>query len=502
MNNNDKDNKNIKDEELINSIHNSLDKINSLLMEREAEKSQYSSNSDVNMQQSTSANSGERMVQSTIAQPEEKITQSEPVKENERVTRNSVSSSNNKDENKEKKKSKLRVAIIALLLFIVALLCAGLFYFNFYLNKKNKAVAVVTKKDISSKEKLDEKVEPITIKPKLEDTDLGIRKDLDTQVGFTFTIPTTTSQESKHRDYSYPWLMVESGHSYTQDIIVVNGSKASTFTLIASNEITNTNLLNTVYSEGSSNQDYVDYDRPINFEESVSFDSSGNYIRFKVPANKTAKIQMKIMVPAKAFDGVSVGGLYLSRDVRPDEVAKSGYTSKYSYHKALVIQEKTETPVGKLEFDKTWLQVDSNQEAAFAQLTNPTGRILHDVTAKIIVKNESKKVVAERKIENGVVVSYDKFNVKVPLKKKLLPGNYSLDIRVSASEGLWQFMEDFSVTRQAIKTLEQDKKVDKVYLFMKKLPYIIIGILTLIIIYLLYREIKHRSRNNGLEETA
>jgi hypothetical protein len=317
-----------------------------------------------------------------------------------------------------------------------------------------------SEKKVSKGEPFQLKNEPRAITPTYVDTSAQTLEHLDNEIGYTVNVVKTEWQTPEKVGLSYPWLTVEPDKTYALQATVSNGNVENNFTLTVSNAMTNVNLVNVTYPEGSSNEAYVKSDSPIDFEKSIDIMGGGHYVSFEVPARKTAVLNLTLKVPKGEFDGTAVGGFLFRRVMREEEKQKEGYSQQYLYSKAFVLQEKSNVVKADLRADDVTLSVTNQKPVGYVELTNPTGQILHEVETHVKLLNEVGDLLSEDKKENGTIVSYNTFKLSVPLKEALAPGKYRIETSVKSREGKWSFKQVYTVNREAVNELKANSNLD------------------------------------------
>lgn len=301
------------------------------------------------------------------------------------------------------------------------------------------------------------------------------------------------NEDQKSMGIDYFYFNVEPNETKEISVEIINHADTDELFDIQINEaVTNSN-------------GFIDYSveqRNSPKESPVSFDSVVGDTKqsVTVKANGTEKISFTLKVPEEGFEGILLGGVYISKQETKNQDSnndsKEGLQIKQSlaYAVAIMLQEKIPYKEGnKLLMHSLKVDVSDHQSVLTYSLENPQPNILNRVQMITEIYREGEEVAcATLKKETMSFAPKDRFDLKVPWEQaEISKGNYETVTVFTSGEETWKFENSFSVTKEDIVNIEKKgtpiKESENHYYV-----YIVISILLIIIIYLLILVLKKR----------
>lgn len=213
--------------------------------------------------------------------------------------------------------------------------------------------------------------------------------------------------------------------------------------------------------------------------------------RVTIPANGSQTVTFTLQPPKAAFAGKISGGFYVS-EVTDDSVAKSlsgkgaTLTNRYAYVVGVVLSQDGQSTV------KPGLV--NAHTAIIANLQNTHAESLGEMAVKAEIRKAGQSKVLYQNHQQGLQMAPNSnFNYGINLKNKpLKAGRYQLKMTIKGNKGSWVLTKEFTITRQ-----QANKYNDKAVELPKTnwWPYVIIGLLAVIILFLIWLLWKRRKND-------
>ncbi|OJG88594.1 cell wall surface anchor protein [Enterococcus silesiacus] len=172
----------------------------------------------------------------------------------------------------------------------------------------------------------------------------------------------------------------------------------------------------------------------------------------KIPARGTAKLTVKLKMPAKSFSGVILGGLYLkqnSSETNSMEKQQTAIKNEYSYIIGIQLREEMQEPLPAFNLISVIPDQVNARNVIKARIQNSQALLVGNVTitSKIFKKNTKKPIYEEKK--SGIELapnSYMDFLVQLD-GNPLLAGDYTATVTLNYQEEYWTWDKDFTITK-------------------------------------------------------
>ncbi|MDR0921015.1 MAG: DUF916 and DUF3324 domain-containing protein [Lactobacillales bacterium] len=304
-----------------------------------------------------------------------------------------------------------------------------------------------------------------------------------------YAVGASQSEFQKDKKVSYFDLRLKPDQKTEVAIKIINSSdKDATFTVHANTAITNDNGI-------------IDYTRTnITPDKTLAHPFSElakvSQEHVSVGAKSEKEVPITIQMPSQKFDGMILGGIYVTKEVAEEDKKENGYTSQYSYAKPVILTESDSQIIPELKLNKVEAKSLNYQQVVTANLQNPEPVNMQKLVIDgKIFKKGSDKAIIENKQEDRQFAPNSNFNFTFPFEKELDAGEYKLDLDVLNDKGKkWHFTKDFSISKKQTKQIaEQNKWTDGNQLSTVNWWYIgILALLVLIVVLLLLLLLKKR----------
>lgn len=316
---------------------------------------------------------------------------------------------------------------------------------------------------------------------------LNVKADSVSQTGFTFNIIYPDNQQSQK---GYFDLKMKPGAKQTVELEVHNPDKKEITVLIS---------LNSAKTNANGMIDYLDNsikeDKSVvhHFEKIVTGPK-----KVKVKGKKTAKVKLTISMPKENYDGVILGGIILekeetSKKERPVETTQ--VSNRYNYAVAMVLKETDVTLEPELSFNHISVENKVNTSRIDINFSNTVADFLNEMTVEVqISKKGSGGVLYETKKAHLRMAPNTLIDFPFEVNEALTYEAYEAHILVTAENKAWEWTEEFKVTPQKQKSVNEGLG-DKKGLSWAIIVYICLFIIFLTLgIYLGIRQLSKRSR--------
>lgn len=281
-------------------------------------------------------------------------------------------------------------------------------------------------------------VTAITMAPLLstvnaEDNSVGLR------------VSAVLPENQRSNDISYFDLLVKPKDQQTLVVNVVNTTnKPQTVNTAVSAATTNVNGV----VEYAPSKNKLDQSAPIDMAKIATLPKS-----IEIPANSSKKLEVKLTIPDKNWDGVVAGGITVTQAeaTQSSSNKKTGVTirNRYAYAIGVLLQTKQDSTVTeKLNLAKVTADQIDARNAIISELHNTSETYLKkvSVTSKVTRVNSSK-VLYEAKKSDMKVAPSSIFNYPINLKGHAFKaGRYTMDMTVKSEKSTWHFKKNFTIT--------------------------------------------------------
>ncbi len=304
----------------------------------------------------------------------------------------------------------------------------------------------------------------------------------------TFSMGIVQPENQFNKEVTYFDLLVKPNETQKLEIIVSNtGDETKKIKVTPTNAITSTTGI-IDYSVQAKGYEY-DETLEIPFTSLV-----GEAQTVEVPPGKSKTVTFEMTTPEKEFDGVILGG-FVAELVEDNEVTNNesdlSFVNKFRFVKAIVIRNSEEkiAPVIKMNDVKPALYTYRTAIVANIQNTSPTLIGKTTFEAKIFKKGTTDVLKSASRDDIRLAPNS---NFDFPImwdNEPLRPGNYTIQMNVTADEETFQFEKDFKITKAQSNSingkaveLKEDKNRSWIYWLMGAILLIVVVVLIVVIV--------------------
>lgn len=310
----------------------------------------------------------------------------------------------------------------------------------------------------------------------------------------SFTVKAELPENQINKKMTYYDLDVKPGQKQKIGLMVTNNSdKEAKFDVSPNQSTTNKNGV-------------VDYSKRLKvFDNSLQVKIPAMFSkgqRVVVKAKSTKRVVFNLTMPKEKFDGIALGGFYVSRvSTGKDEQKQSKSVSienKFAYVIGIVLQENDKTITPDMKMNKIHAGLNNYQTTVTANLQNIKPAIMKDVKVDAFVtKKDSKTVIHKTVKEKMTMAPNSNFDYPIDWKNdRIEPGKYTMHVKASSENNKykWSFTKNFEIkAKEASKANDGAVKLNKQKT--NYFLYILIGILIIlvaILAILVYKQIKNK----------
>lgn len=218
---------------------------------------------------------------------------------------------------------------------------------------------------------------------------------------------------------------------------------------------------------------------------------------------ETKEVPFTLKMPAEKFDGVILGGFYISKkedgEISKEKEKDVQIKNKYSYVIGLQLRENTNEvkPVVKLNHIKPALL--NYRTSVTANLQNTKATIIRDLTINAkVMKKGSSKILHETSKKNLSMAPNSNFDFPINWDNKSLdPGTYTLNMLAQSGSDKWEFTKDFKISSKESGNLNKEavelEKSEPNWFLIIGLVAGSVVLLILVIIFFIYRYQKKKA---------
>lgn len=177
--------------------------------------------------------------------------------------------------------------------------------------------------------------------------------------------------------------------------------------------------------------------------------------------NETKQIPFTIKMPEKAFEGIILGGFYISKETinnSSKEEKDVQIKNNYSYVIGIQLRESLNEVTPELKLNKIKPALLNYRTAVTANLQNTEATLIKglNVHAKIWKKGSSK-ILHEIKKTDLSMAPNSNFDFPISWDNQILEaGSYTLKLEASSGEHKWNFEEDFMISAKESRSLNKE----------------------------------------------
>ncbi|MBD9891335.1 DUF916 and DUF3324 domain-containing protein [Enterococcus faecalis] len=215
---------------------------------------------------------------------------------------------------------------------------------------------------------------------------------------------------------------------------------------------------------------------------------------------QTIEKKIDLHTPEERFEGVKLGGIYVTEKRDTSKAKGFSLENTYSYTIGVAISNSSENKI-KNNIDVSLGKIDTNlndgRKVVQANLENTYPYIFGEaeVTTKI-TKKGNDKFKKESKIESAKIAPNTILPVRVDWgKDEVTPGKYLLEMKISTKEKDWKFKKEFEIKEKVAKDLNENTvfkvRMPKWYIQVRIILLVLLICLTLLSIWNLKKGESH-----------
>ncbi|WP_167387293.1 DUF916 and DUF3324 domain-containing protein [Apilactobacillus quenuiae] len=293
-----------------------------------------------------------------------------------------------------------------------------------------------------------------------------------------FTINAIHPKNQINSKTSYIDALYNPGQKQNVQVNVRNSSNATQHFIVSANDATTSNGLAIDYTK--SKQKLIGSPK-------LSELIDGNLEqKIAMPAKSSKVITFKLNMPKEKFKGIIMGGISVYKDdsyYKQQSNNKNGVniSNRFVYSIAVLLRNQKGNVLPDLKLIDAKQAPDNYAPAVTSTLKNDKRNFISGVKTESVVKDENGKTVAKNSTSLGQIAPISQFDLSIPLKETLSPGDYTLDGNASASDGqTWHWHKTFNVTKQNFNNTQNNIVTNK-----KPFPWTMIIIISLIVIIII-----------------
>ncbi|PET57003.1 cell wall protein [Bacillus sp. AFS001701] len=202
---------------------------------------------------------------------------------------------------------------------------------------------------------------------------------------------------------------------------------------------------------------------------------------------ETKRVFFTIQMPKKSFDGIILGGFYISKINNEQEIKKQSNVqvkNEFSYVIGVKLSETEAIVQPELKLNKVKADLLNYRTVVTANIQNTEATIINNLNIEATVTKEGqKKSLHKSKKENLSMAPNSNFDFPISWdQQELKPGKYHLYITAKDKNHVWEFDKMFEIK-------ENDAELNKQAVELEKNNYLIyigIALLFLIVIVLIF----------------
>lgn len=219
-------------------------------------------------------------------------------------------------------------------------------------------------------------------------------------------------------------------------------------------------------------------------------------------AGETKKVPFTLQMPDEAFDGLILGGFYVSKkedSSKEKETEKNvQIKNKYSYVIGIKIRSTMNEVQPKMELNQIKPALLNYRTAVTANLQNTEATIIPDLDVEAKVMKKGRKEILHETTKKGMSMAPNS-NFDFPISwdnQSLEPGNYMLKVVAKSGENQWKFEKEFKIASKD--SADLNKEAIEIEKTAPNWTFIILGtllgmlLMILLIVYFIYRHKKKK----------
>lgn len=309
-----------------------------------------------------------------------------------------------------------------------------------------------------------------------------------------YTVIANTSESITDKQKSYFDLKMEPAETKELSLRLINNSDdVLTLTIETNAAITNNNGV--IDYSTSAKEKQTDPSLKIDFNAIITGPKE-----ITLNGKETQTVVFTLTLPKKQFDGLLLGGFYISEK----NTSTSSETSdtamiknKLSYAIAVAVTQTDQKISSDLQLNAVQPSLMNYRTAVTATIQNPQPEIVEalNITARIYKQN-STKLLYETTKESMRMAPNSNFDFPISWNDHVLEaGDYRLELLATSANGKWQLSKDFEITAKESKQL--NKQAVELKTESNWLEWLVIGLSSaLLILILVLVKIKLTTHNS------
>ncbi|MEF9938067.1 DUF916 and DUF3324 domain-containing protein [Carnobacterium sp.] len=218
---------------------------------------------------------------------------------------------------------------------------------------------------------------------------------------------------------------------------------------------------------------------------------------------ETKEVPFTIQMPEKEFDGLILGGFYISKKEddsnTKDKEKDVQIKNKYSYVIGLQLRENTNEVKPVMELNDIKPTLLNYRTAVTANLQNTEATIMKDLTINAkVMKKGSGKVLHETKKEGLSMAPNSNFDFPINWDNQSLDaGTYTLQLVAQSGEDKWEFEKEFKISAKDSTDLNKEavelEKTEPNWILIISVVVGLVLVLTLVLIFFINRHQKKKA---------
>ncbi|MDQ0363292.1 DUF916 and DUF3324 domain-containing protein [Breznakia pachnodae] len=270
----------------------------------------------------------------------------------------------------------------------------------------------------------------------------------------TFSVSAIIPENQIDKNLSYFDLKMEPEMTQTIQIVITNNSNEEITSNIQINAAsTGTNGV-IAYSEHGIQDKSMEYSI-----EDIAEVATPEVV---IPANKSTTVDIKLTMPKESFDGVILGGVYVTAEsnIENEEVNENGFEieNKIAYALGLKLTENEKQVEPNMNLKSIEPSLEAMRTAMNIKLQNSEPIIMKNVMidAQIYKKGENE-VLHSAKTTTAEIAPNSSFDFVVDWENtKIEPGQYRLKMRIEYEDHYWEWDEEFEIKDDKASSVNDD----------------------------------------------
>lgn len=257
-----------------------------------------------------------------------------------------------------------------------------------------------------------------------------------------FSVRAILPENQVTAEHSYFDLKMTPGQSQTIQVELTNDTDREIEVAIAANPaITNGNGV----VEYTNEKPELDSTLKTPFSEIASVEPT---IVLPTKAVKVVDIQLKM--PATAYDGVILGGLYFIEKNNPENTTQATNVqidNKFSYTVGVLLTETDTKVLPDLKLNKASASQTLGRNVILANLQNPEAAMLSNLRIESkIYKGKEKSPIYEQVTDELRMAPNSNFDYSIDMNEEFFePGEYRVDIVAISNGKTWNLSKEFEI---------------------------------------------------------